>query len=500
MAQKPKITDAQTKSLKSFFQYLRQKEQARELLVLSVLFLIIGAIIHLAYPYPFVTADTGSYVLGASEGVFNLYRPMGYSRYLQFLHSISSSIFFVYYASFFIHAVTTLLLLFTVKYLFGIRSRLLFYSLCFFSVFAPRLLFCTNFLMSDGIFNSLTMLFLTTAIWIIYKKNWILIIVHLIIFAFLYSIRFSGMFYICISIFTLIISPTCRSKTGKALLAALPVILFLALYVNTKKEYRQQSGADTLSGFSGWQLINNASVLFPEAKQLSPALFKSGDTKVLHRFLQSCPDSLFSNEYTMTTDYMWNKDLPYKQFLFHYAINTKQNYSVSWAKTGELYGRYAKELILHSPFKFFTDYIIPSFLSNFNYRDIADTHNTFVNEKMYQKYYHVTIDRYEHTNPLFNNLNPIRKILHYIYWGAFLISLGYFIYHIRKPNFKDKAWTIALLLGAFIVIYIGTSSLSSPYTTWRYTLPIFIPSLIFIYYNAGHLIREKMQKHIAKDE
>lgn len=494
MAQHSNIANTQTKNLKSFFQYLCQKEQVRELFVLSLLFLIIGIIIHLIYPYPFVTADTGSYILGASNDVFNLYRPMGFSKYLQFLHSINPSIFFIFYASFAIHAITTLLLLFTAKYLFEIKSRLLFYSLCFFSIFAPRLLFCTNFIMSDGIFNSLTMLFLTTAIWIIYKKNWVLIICHLVIFAFLYSIRFSGMFYICISIFTLVISPTCKSRMGKAILAVLPVALFLLLYTNTKKEYQEHSGANTLSGFSGWQLINNASVLFPEAKQISPAIFKSEDTKNLHRFLQSCPDSLFNDNYAMNTDYMWKKELPYKQFLFLYAMHTKQNYSVSWAKTGELYGRYAKELILHSPFKFFIDFIIPSFLSNFNYRDIADTNNPFVNEKMIQEYYQVNIDKYEHKNPLFKKLNSIRKIMHYIYWSAFLLCLGYFVCHIRTSNFKNKEWLIALLLGAFIVIYIGTSSISSPYTTWRYTLPIYIPSLIFMYYNIGHFIREKKQK------
>lgn len=117
--------------------------------------------------------------------------------------------------------------------------------------------------------------------------------------------------------------------------------LRIALYV-AKRTYMQQTGVDTFSAFSGWQLLNNASVLIPEAnRELTPESFASQDLQTLHAFMRTCPDSVFSERNMLETFCMWDNKLPYKYFLFHVVKTTGRPYANAWVALGVLYGEYA---------------------------------------------------------------------------------------------------------------------------------------------------------------
>ena len=486
-----KSTESTTKSFRSFSRFLSGKSQRRELAIIAAAFIGVGMLLHILFPYPFSFPDSGAYLLGASQNSFNIYRPMGYSHYLQFVHAISSSIHTVFWFTYLLHMLSALFLIYSIKYLWDLRNKVLFYGLCFFAVAAPRFLFASNFIMSDSLFSSLTVLFLTFSIWLLYERKWYVIVILLALFMGLYRVRYSGMFYIFIPLYTLYMAYAKAPLAKRLLMLALPLVCFFIVFQQSKKEYYQQTGVNISSGFSGWQLINNASVLFPQAKGMSMTTFKDPVLKALHGFMQSVPDSIFNSRHTFATNYMWNKELPYKQFMFYYMDQTRQNYSLSWILCGDLYGQYAKALIAHYPWQFTRDFLLPSFLSNFNYYDINEYKAPFKNEPLWKDYYQLTIDQYAHTNTLFAQLNPLRHVMHYIYWTISILAFCYFLLRIRKTSWSRREWQTVFVLWLFIVTYVGASAVASPNTTWRYTMPIYLPSLVFIVYNLNEFMQKR---------
>ncbi|MDR2843836.1 MAG: hypothetical protein LBV57_04230, partial [Candidatus Symbiothrix sp.] len=103
------------------------------------LYLVLGILIQIYYPYPFVYPDSGAYLLSAAEEVVNAWRPMGYSYYIRFVHAFSPSLTVLYWVSYGLNAIACILFLFSVKYLFKITSKILFYTFAGFMIFSPSL-------------------------------------------------------------------------------------------------------------------------------------------------------------------------------------------------------------------------------------------------------------------------------------------------------------------------------------------------------------------------
>lgn len=476
-------------NLKSFGRFLTARTQRRELGVLAVIWIMLGFALHLLYPYPFSTPDSGAYLLGACQNQFNIYRPMGYSHYLQFIHRLNPSLHFIFFFTYTLHAVSVLLFLYTLKYLWHLTSRPLFYGLCICSIAAPRFLFSTNFIMSDSLFCSLAVLFVTTAVWLPFEKKGWVIALMLALFAALHQVRYSGMFYLPVAMYALWIAFDKSSRLKRTAWMLLPLVCSVLLHLQARQAYRQHTGINISSGFSGWQLINNASVLFPEAKSLPLSEFKTPALKTLHNFMQSVPDTAFAPKHTLNTSYMWDKTLPYKQFLFACMQHAGSNYGTTWTVCGELFAQYAGILIKHYPGAYFGRFILPSFASTFKPFDIHEEANPFAPDPQFSDYYEQIPDRYEFKFRLFRSLNAPRKIIHSLYWILLSLSAVYFGLRMKKNLRQDKARQIACCLFLMLLAHIGGSVLASPHTTWRYTMPIFLPSLACMLYALNDFIQ-----------
>ena len=495
------IRTGETKTFRAFIDFMKKKPQRVELGIWAAVLLALGVALHLLYPTPFVFPDSGSYVNSAASGTFNVYRPMGYSQYLGLLHGISPSLTFVFVFSYAIHALSTLWLLFSAKYLLEIRDRRIFGIFCLFAVAAPRLLFCTNFLMSDSLFHTLTVLFVTTVLWVACSRNPMWLIWHLSVFAVLYEVRYAGMFYLPITLLAVWSMPSGSVRTRVGYMA-LPVLVFGLLYMSAKRTYMQQTGVDTFSAFSGWQLLNNASVLIPEAnRELTPESFASQDLQTLHAFMRTCPDSVFSERNMLETFCMWDNKLPYKYFLFHVVKTTGRPYANAWVALGVLYGEYARELIRHYPMLYVERFLWPSVASLFRPMDITEERFALENEPMYRDYYGLTAERYEHAHRVFAALNPVRRAMHYVYWSALGLSLACLAIAWKSLGRADrKRRQLLLMLAAFVVVYLGASALASPNTAWRYTMPVFLPSLALTASLADYFLDMRRSRRSAVKE
>lgn len=486
-----KNKDNPRKSFSGFTGFLRQREQKIELLAVWVLFAVIGVVFYILYPFPFTFPDSGSYVMSASEGMFNVYRPTGYSTYLSIVNFFGKSTALLFVVSYLLSALSMMFLLFSAKYLMGIR-KWFFRTLCLFAVFSPRIIFSTNFIMSDGLFNTLTMLFLATALWMVYSRSIWMLAAHLLTFIALYQTRYSGMSYIPVSVITIYLSYRSASWAKRSI-ALLPLVVFVFLFTSTKSKYVQQTGVNTFSAFSGWQLINNASVLFPEAKELPLNEFPR-EMHVLHQFLCSVPDSVYRAEYTLTTKYMWDNDKPYKIYMMHYMQSARIPYSDAWVRTGKLYGDYAGKLISQYPGRYFTRFIWPSFKSNFVCRSMYEEEIVFNNEPLYRDFFGITVDNYEHKNHLFASVMPVRKVMNWLYWIGLGLAAILFLATISRSRMRDPEWQCAALMFLFLILYFGASVVASPNTTWRYTMPMFVPSLVFMFHCAQGLLCKQQER------
>lgn len=474
--------------MRDFLLFLKSKTILKELLCYVAASIVIYVALSVLYPVPFTFPDSGSYVLSAYDpGAFNIYRPMGYSAYLSFLHGISPTMGFMTGATYFLHIIATLTLLFTARYFFKLEQRILFIVVAICALFAPTLLFATNFIMSDSVFASLSMLFLASAIWIVFCKNWWVVALHLLIFWGLYSVRFSGMFYVPISIIAMLFSPLCRNTYIKIVLAATPMVLFLALFYSTKSTYRENTGVDTFSAFNGWQLLNNASVLIPNAKNVSPEkLSADPEIQFMHAFFSSYPDSVYDARFMLSTSQMWSRSLPPRQFT---AVLLDQNpeasYSQAWVHCGVLFQKYATELIANDFSGYISAYILPSAGSVFKNQPITEQSNDFKNEQMYDDYYGVKFNSYAQQNQgLWSFFNDIREVFNVIFWIIVFGGVISFIVTDIKSVFKDKNSSSAMLIVLFIIFYLGSSVIASPCTSWRYSLPLITPVLLVGVYMA----------------
>lgn len=474
----------------TFIAFLKKREQRRELYVLGSLFLLMGIALQWAYPYPFVMSDSGAYLLGAAMDYFNVYRPQGYSHYLQFLHGVNGHVTFVFWATYVLTAASMLWFLFSAKYLLGLRGWV-FRTVCALAVVSPSMLFSSKFLMSDGLFHLLTLLWLTTGMWLIRSRRYGWVVAHVACFIGLYQVRYSGMFYVPISVLALLLSPGVRRHKRAVRIATvcLPLVCFVVLYGYNKRQYYRHTGVNVSSGFSGWQLLNNAAVLFPEAKSVPASVFKEPNLKVLHAYMQNVPDSVFQSRHSMGTGYMWNNQLPLKQFLRYYITSTKNKYEASWAYVGSLYGEYAKALIREMPWAYCSKFILPSFLSTFQYRPIVEEEHPFGLDKYAAPYYKSDLQQHAHRYRFFRRLDPVRRVFNAVYWVTLAgLMVYYFAARFRKRHFQETEWQVHFLMIAFIIVYVGASVLASPNTTWRYSMPIFVPSLVFIGYLIQHFL------------
>jgi len=155
----------------------------------------------------------------------------------------------------------------------------------------------------------------------------------------------------------------------------------------------------------------------------------------------------------METAYMWERDLPYKQFLPYYIYAKNIGYERGWVEAGAIYEKYANMLIRKYPGRYFSRYIIPSFLSNFKCHPISEESTVFKNEPIYRDYFGIQEETFTYNHHFFYDLTPVRKIANYFYWTilgleqltisigqywdyapAIFASLNYANEYLAKPN------------------------------------------------------------------
>lgn len=486
-------------SPQNVFKFLLQKSQKIDLLAFTSAYIIIYFIIKTLYPYPDQTADTGNYILCAKKMTIGGYRPIGYSWFLNYFHQLSESIHFIFIAQLFLHAVATLSFIFTVKFYYPVKNIILYYLFAFFLIISPNTLKLTNLILSDTIFNSLTLMFITTLFWITQSKNsitkGIIIFIHILLLYLAFNVRYSALFYPAISLICLLFLS--KNKMLGAAISLIPIFVIFGTYKKTKSQMNKHIGIDTFSGFSGWAMANNAVSIIPYI-DLKPNEIKDKKSAFIHSVVKQFPDSVYSKKRIIATDFMWNKKSSGKQAFFQIRKTNNMSYVKGWVYSGLLLNKYAITLIKKYPYQYFKHFILMNTKQVFKFFNIWNP-KTYKPDKLQKEWFNLDIEEYKFTSEFFKKINPVLMIFHYLRWILFISASLFLMIKIKSLDFNNYQRKLFWIIIIFIVFYIGFSIISHPVNNFRYMTPTYIYQL-FVIYTAGIGVLKILNKRKIKKE
>lgn len=464
----------------TFFQYLFSKPQLIELACITAGLVVMHVLLFTWYPTSFTFSDTKNYLLAALNRSFMGYRPYGYSAFLVFVQGFSPTNYAAYFFQFLLYGVSSIFFVFTIKYIFRPASKVLSYGFSFFVVFSPASLFMTNYLLSDSIFASLTVLWITSTIWIFYRQRYLAVILHFVLLFMLIHVRYSGMFYLIVSVGVMLFVFGKKKQVWVAAgLSMIPVLLGWHIYSNTKKNMNRIVSLNVFSGFTGWQLANNAMHIIPYI-DLKPEDISNPKVRSVHEYALALPDSVYIRN-GLSSAYIWEREYPLKQYLLKQIYENKRFYLRAWVHAGITFEEYGKLLIRKYPVEFFNHFILPNTKEAIYPRDAGAIGSYGILTSDNRWFVQDSTDYVQPTNDVAKNVYaPMLPILTLLQWitvfAALLVSIV-FRKHLLFDPAKRVIYRGLLLFGA---AYMAFGIYAAPFEV-RYLLPIHALQVAVVY-------------------
>jgi hypothetical protein len=490
----------ENREYKSFISYLNEKKQRQELTIILSIYLIVYFILTYFYPYPDGISDSGGYVLAASNNKFMGYRPFGYSRFLIMLHHINSSMRAIVMVQYIINIISSLFLLYSIKFFYRPANKTINVLLTLFALGSIPFIYLTNTILSDSLFTSLTYTWVALCIWFLNKEG---VVSRLFLFfflcinlMFLLNLRYTGLFYIVVQIMLIIF---CFFKQKRIIgigMIAIILVLTSGFYQKQVKRTKKDIGIKVFSGFSGWQLANNALHLIPYVK-FDPNDIEDTQTREFAKYIDS-KDSLFVLEgYKVTAKFMWDNKSPLKIYLKAQMKQLNKTYLVTYTYLGKnVYSKFGKYIMLHYPGAYIYHFILPNTWLTL-YPTVDQVSDRFdpdaVPESLRKSWFKMD----EKEKPfvrfaLIEKLHKVFPITSFLYWILTISSIIYLFVFIKAKNifitsfYKQLYWFLVI----FTAGYTAFNIYASPFEL-RYTAPIHILQVTLIYISINHLISLK---------
>lgn len=348
-------------ALQTYRAFVWDNKPNRQLLLASVLIsLLLFYLLTLAYPIPDIFADGHSYIYAAALKQEVYYRPYGYSKFLSILHDFSQSANFVVWVQHLLFILAGIFLLTSIDYLIGFKHKYIKWIGWILVTINPLGLFIDLTVASDSVFTSITILWMTTLLWIFVRPSWYWIILSILLLYWAFNVRYNALYYPFLFAIAILLTPRLKTlyKSGAILLA---LMVILGAYKSTKNKVELATGAQVFAGFEGWQMANNTLYYFKKVDfKVDPA--EEPDIRMLDTLVRYLVDSFPSN----LTDgssigpyYMWDKKSPLKRFLNYYQQKYKlKSYYTTWYHVSKLYSDYARIIIAADPRAYFKYYIL----------------------------------------------------------------------------------------------------------------------------------------------
>jgi len=310
------------------------------------------------YPHTIVIYDGHHYIREAGNNLEIAGWPIGYPKFLAALHWLARGDWIVGTVQYILMESVVVYFYFTTKYLLR-PGKWVSLLMLFALLINPFLLFISNYVMSDGLFATLTVLWFTLTLWYLYNPSPAYAYLSVIVMILAYSIRYYAMFYPLISFPIILFSKT--RWWVKLFSIALGCILLLSFRWYTESLFERSIGRREFSPLSGWRLAGNALIMYqhishrekdippPELKKLHQIVLRSLDAMPPPEAL---PKNFLVNYFTFQPSSPLSI---YAGVFFDDYITTSK--IQRWSSVGKTFGEYGAWLIRKHPLAYFRYFV-----------------------------------------------------------------------------------------------------------------------------------------------
>lgn len=310
------------------------------------------------FPYMDFTSDTGSYMETALQNRnYNLW-PVGYSKFLWLFHQFSRSETMLAVVQFALLEVSAFFFYFSVCYIFKPQSYFR-YGFYVFLLINPLFPFLGNYFISDALFLSLGLTWITLLLWMLHKPATWLLVFHGLLLGYAFTVRYNAMFYPLVALIPILLSAYRPWQKVAAVL--LPVVLIVSFVIFTRQKTAEHSGVKIFSAFSGWQIMNNTMYMMqymPLDSGGVPTQLATIHKDVYHYItaVKKLPRRIAVSDGSY---FMWDMNGPQKGMLRDYvqAHKDKDVYA-GWSAVAPLCSEYGNYMLRKHPWEFTRYYLL----------------------------------------------------------------------------------------------------------------------------------------------
>ncbi|RFM34699.1 hypothetical protein [Chitinophaga silvisoli] len=315
------------------------------------------------YPHPNVIFDSYYYLNAtASNAVVNAW-PIGYSWFVRLIGTISHSPTFFVTIQYFLLNCSLLIYFFTLKYLFNPPKWV---SIVFFAflIFNPILLYTSNLILSDTLFTTLSILWITNIIWLFISPKYWFLITHSLLILTVFTVRYNALYYPILSTIAFLFLK--RELFYKLTGIVLQYTLLIAFILFTIQKNESTFKVKQFSAFGGWKLANDALYMYKHIYRNNeyavPQRLKPLDVHVRSYFKREKDTiDLFTPDPTSGSYYMYIHPSPL--LTYRDSVSGKVGSPLdldTFSKMAPLYQDYGFWLIIKNPIAFFQYFIWPN--------------------------------------------------------------------------------------------------------------------------------------------
>jgi len=341
------------------------------LLRLPIAVTLIWIIFKQFYPYPFITIDSCVYINATIKNQDVAYWPIGYSKFINFVGILSHSPTFLVTIQYLILLCSFFYLYFTLKSIFNLDR----WSCCLilvFTFFNPLFITASNHIMSDALFTSITIFWITQLLQIIVNPKHYMLYTQAIFVLLCLTLRYTALYYPAISILAFFLSSL---KLKEKLFGIILTFLILSFYIQfTRLKMESVSGIRSFSFSNGWKKANNALYMYANLVDTDTSVVPD-QLKVIHNITKSYfkgPHQAvdlyyYQAEPTYGSFYMFSPQSPLIKYnsLKTGILEDIHNLKTS-PKSNIIFNLYGNYLIKKYPLQYIKSVIIPNLIAYYS--------------------------------------------------------------------------------------------------------------------------------------
>lgn len=459
----------------------RQKRNRTLLFTLLACATLEFIIFKICYPFPDFFSDSWSYIFAAREGLDVNIWPIGYSKFLAVFHWITYSHLALITFQYFCLVTSSLYFYYTVTYFYTTRkyTRII---LILFLFFNPLQFYIANYVTSDAIFISLSLVWVSQLMWIMHKPQLYQVFFQAVLFFIAFTFRYNALFYPVITAIAFLFS---RQATWRKVLGIVigPLLIIPFIFYCLSASEKMTGTAQFPPILGGWQWGNNALYMYEHINADSTKM-TSPEVRELNRiaiqFFKETPPHERNLPAYVANYFIRQPNAPLKQYMFrHYQPKTGYDDVAAWGKVSPVFKEFGLSLVKRHPVAFARYYMG---VNTMNYffppLEKLEVYNLGFDKTVpiVQKWFHLDSLDLPVALP-----KRFQGILLFLYPTLFCILnlcifIGYF--HFVQPKYSRNAdprfRQCAVLIGVFVLLNLCFSIFANIIVIRYQVFPMFI--------------------------